>query len=240
MKGILPVRKDRTFANTANVRVLCFIPTAMRTLYTKGLAVKDTWSKRCDKRIFFSSKADKNFPIVKLNVREGREGLTSKTMLSLQYIYENHFTEADWFLKADDDTYIIVENLKYILSKYDFNQPLYLGHHYQKFVEQGYMSGGAGYVLSKEAVKRVAKIGHHNATLCRAWGGAEDVALGKCLQNLGVKTVSSLDSNQRQTFHPFNLNSHLFGPLPEWYYNYSKYAIQTVSTFYICAQKNLM
>ncbi len=36
-------------------------------------------------------------------------------------------SDADWFLKADDDTYVIVENLKYLLRDYDPESPVYFG-----------------------------------------------------------------------------------------------------------------
>ena len=48
-----------------------------------------------------------SFPTVGLNISEGREHLTGKTMQAFRYVYENYFDKADWFMKADDDTYVI-------------------------------------------------------------------------------------------------------------------------------------
>jgi glycoprotein-N-acetylgalactosamine 3-beta-galactosyltransferase len=76
-----------------------------------------------------------------------------------RYLYDNHFDEADWFLKADDDTYIVMENLRYMLQPYNSSQPIFFGCKFKPYVKQGYMSGGAGYVLSKEALRRFATKG---------------------------------------------------------------------------------
>jgi glycoprotein-N-acetylgalactosamine 3-beta-galactosyltransferase len=54
-------------------------------------------------------------------------------------------------MKVDDDTYVILENLRYFLRDYKSSDPVYFGHHFKTIVQQGYYSGGAGYVLSKEA-----------------------------------------------------------------------------------------
>uniref|UniRef100_H2YKS0 N-acetylgalactosaminide beta-1,3-galactosyltransferase n=1 Tax=Ciona savignyi TaxID=51511 RepID=H2YKS0_CIOSA len=136
------------------VRVLCWVMTSPVTSYTRAIHVKRTWGARCDKLVFMSSKEDQNLPAVGLPVAEGRDHLYDKTKAAFQYLWKHHKNDADWFLKADDDTYVIIENLKLLLKDYDSFQPMYFGRKFTPLVEQGYMSGGAGYVLSKTALNR--------------------------------------------------------------------------------------
>ena len=142
--------------------------------------------------------------------------------------------EADWFLKADDDTYMIVENLRYMLEPYNSSDPIYFGCKFKPYVSQGYMSGGAGYVLSKEALKRFVKQGVNDETglNCRHDGeGAEDVELGKCMENLHVKAGDSRDSLGRGRFFPFVPEHHLIPGLVGkdfWYWKYIYYPAEEV------------
>lgn len=201
------------------IRVLVWVMTAPKNLQTKAKVVRDTWGRRANKLLFFSSETDPNFPTVGLNVSEGREHLTAKTMQGFRYVYDHHLDEADWFMKADDDTYVILENLRYFLSSEDTNKPVYFGHHFKTIVKQGYYSGGGGYVLSKEALKRFAEKGR-DSSICRQDGGAEDAEFGKCMERLGVRTVNTTDAMGRSRFHCFDPETHLFGGYPNWYFNY--------------------
>jgi glycoprotein-N-acetylgalactosamine 3-beta-galactosyltransferase len=81
-------------------------------------------------------------------VAEGRKYLWAKTRAAFKYVYQNHLEEADWFLKADDDTYVIVENLKSLLKDFDTNAPIYLGGRYRyPPTNQSYMTGGSGITI---------------------------------------------------------------------------------------------
>ncbi|KAJ0176820.1 hypothetical protein K1T71_007999 [Dendrolimus kikuchii] len=220
--------EDTTIADelAKKVRVLCWVMTQPRNHEKKAKHVKATWGKRCNKLVFMSSAEDKTLPAVKLPVNEGRDFLWAKTKAAFRYVYEHHKRDADWFLKADDDTYVVVENLRYMLADYDTNEPIYFGCRFKPFTPQGYMSGGAGYVLSKEALSRFVNKGLPSPTLCKSSDhGAEDAEMGKCLNNIGVKAMDSRDSLQRGRFFPFVPQDHLLPNYKNdfWYWKYIYY-----------------
>lgn len=207
------------------VRVLCWIMTYPVALSKKTIHVKNTWAKRCNIVLYFSSEDDKVFPTIGLNVLEGREHLTAKTMQAFRYLMKHHIDDADWFLKADDDTYVIVENLRYFLASKNHSEPVYFGHHFKPFVQQGYHSGGAGYVLSKEALKR---FGRAKLNTCREDGGAEDLEMGKCMEKLGVSPGISVDEFGRTRFHCLWLSAFVGGAFPSWTRQYDYYGLKQV------------
>ena len=92
---------------------------------------------------------------------------------------------------------------------------------------QGFFSGGAGFVLSKETLRRFTQIGLKKSSLCREDdGGDEDVNMGEenkehvfktyilllqgaCMKRLNVTQGDSRDEKQRKRFFPFLPQDHL-------------------------------
>lgn len=95
-------------------------------------------------------------------------------------------------------------------------------------VFQGFMAGGAGYALSKEALSRMIG-GIKDSDLCRQSDfGCEDVELAKCLESVGVLAGDSRDfskTNIQGRFHPSNIEKHLFNYYrrKSWYWTYMYY-----------------
>uniref|UniRef100_H3APM5 N-acetylgalactosaminide beta-1,3-galactosyltransferase n=1 Tax=Latimeria chalumnae TaxID=7897 RepID=H3APM5_LATCH len=206
------------------IKVLCWIMTAPQNLQKRAQYVKITWGKRCNVLLFMSSETNHNFPTIGLNTSEGRTQLYLKTMKAFQYAHDHYIDKADWFLKTDDDTYVILENLRLLLAKYNPDEPLYMGKRFKVHVKQGYMSGGAGYILSREALKQYVK--GLKSKICSHTTSVEDLAIGHCMEKLGIPAGDSRDIYQRETFFPFSLTPHLVhGSLSKssWFWRYNYY-----------------
>ncbi|XP_073433033.1 glycoprotein-N-acetylgalactosamine 3-beta-galactosyltransferase 1-like [Dendrobates tinctorius] len=194
-------------------------------LYTRTIHVKHTWARRCNTVLFMSSTTNETFPTIGVDTKEGRDQLYWKTIRAFQYIHKNYLDKADWFLKADDDTYVVVENLLWMLSNYSSDQPVFFGKRLKLFTQQDFMSGGAGYVLSKESVNRFVEA--FRTGDCTHTCHLEDVALSQYMEKIGVIAGDSRDTQKRETFHPYSPETHLttyFGP-DVWYSQYSFYPI---------------
>jgi len=109
---------DHTVASELyqKVRVLCWVMTSPMNIDSKARHIKVTWGRRCNILLFMSSVSEPTLPAIGLNVTDGYDNLWGKTRAAFRYIYRRHRNDADWFLKADDDTYVIVENLRLLLK----------------------------------------------------------------------------------------------------------------------------
>ena len=55
-------------------------------------------------------------PFVYLNITDQYLRITDKTLKTIEYVYDNLMNDFDWLVRANDDTYIILENLRLFLA----------------------------------------------------------------------------------------------------------------------------
>lgn len=217
---------------TEEVKVLCWVLTYPENHDTKALAVRNTWGRSCNKLVFVSSELNDDLDVILVqNITEERTSLWSKTRQGLEQIAEKYGKDFDWFLKADDDTWMFMDNLRQFLYAYSSDMPIYFGCRLKNYVQQGYMSGGSGYVMSREALRLFKEEALPNPDKCggNSKVGAEDVEIGHCLYNVGVLAGDSRDEMNRSRFLPFPVDGlirNLFGET--WLDNASYYEIKKV------------
>ncbi|KAG5667438.1 hypothetical protein PVAND_015418 [Polypedilum vanderplanki] len=209
-----------------NVRIFCWILTHPKNHKTKIPHMKATWARRCDKLVIFSTETDKDDPdIVALSNLNGREHLWNKTKYAIKYVYENHINDADWFVRADDDNFFLIENLRHKLYQLNSKISFFIGSRFainDSDISEGYMAGG-GHAFSKKALKKFVTKLLLKEEICPTYDElAEDVFLGMCFKNEAI-FVDAFDSlNQKQMF-PVSIEEHMIEKIRDpnfWYWRY--------------------
>ena len=186
-------------------RLLCLVLTSAATAPVRLKAIMDTWSGKCDKALYMSGSQVVNMTdvdgLVNLNTNDSYKALWQKTKAAWLYVYLRYVDEFEWFLKTDDDTFVIVENLRYYLSELDPGKDHYLGRYFEHFGDH-WQSGGAGYVLSRRTLER---LGNHFAR-DRLCGGSpttdEDIQISRCLKKFSI-VPGDTRHGIKDRFHPF-------------------------------------
>ncbi len=82
------------------------------------------------------------------------------------YSTPEYYNNFEWFIKADDDTFIATENLFSFLQYYDASFPYYLGHSIRSRCksENVVFNSGICYVLSRETIRRIGYYQQHLPT----------------------------------------------------------------------------
>ncbi|KAL3937779.1 MAG: hypothetical protein SGBAC_007177 [Bacillariaceae sp.] len=129
-----PVFQQIQIANSSRTspKILCFIMSHSKSL-TKISAVQKTWGRKCDRLLIASNETDPTIGAVKMISDASYLGLWTKLNETMTYIWNEFGAEQfDWVLKADDDTFVIMENLKEYLSlpRITTNQPAIHGRRF--------------------------------------------------------------------------------------------------------------
>jgi hypothetical protein len=222
-------------------KILCFLMTHSGNHATRIQSVMNTWGRKCTKLVLASNATDANIvgaDLVHMQSKATWKHLWTKLQETLVYISTHYREEYDWFLKIDDDTYLIFENLQAYLQSLPpttKEQPLLLGrlfglkipqfkdalksdrYFFQRLKKKYAMgsnftflfpSGGAGYVMTR-AYLQVLVESFKEDTVLRGTP-PEDVALAATtLYSHQVQPEGTRDEFGRQRFH-FNTPNDMY------------------------------
>lgn len=212
-----------------NLRIFCLILTSQKNHQQKAIHVRNTWGRHCNKLLFVSTLTDLNLESIGFNVIDDHDHLWGKVKLAIQYVYKNFIDDYDWFYKADDDTFAIIENMRYFVAAYSTDDPIYFGHKFQSEVHRfGYFSGGSGYVMSRKSIRLFVENVLTNDSVCDRFVGSnvgdEDWNIGYCFDKIGIYAGDS--TLNRERFLPFDPKAHLFPRFHShpWYLIYQYYS----------------
>jgi len=225
--------------SSSHQRLFCVIKTFGQNLATRALTIHQTWARRCDKHVFLTATNltqwnNISLPILNLfDVADNYLELSIKVFDALNIIIQKT-DDFDWLLMADDDTYIIIENLRTLI--YPTDKPLAFGHVFApKTKALPHFSGGAGYVINSVALRRMLP---NLQTTCSEWyvPGAEDVYVTRCLQHLNVTLNAALDGLQHR-FYPLEFLAMYKMDLPKWFTDYN--TMQVYPGFQCCSTRSI-
>lgn len=136
-----------------------------------------------------------------------------------------------------------MENLRYFLYPFSSAYPISFGYRLSfvgsNRVLNDYYSGGAGYILSKAAIKKVVEDGILSETspCLRGDIGNEDVNVGNCLGRVGVVHGNDADDDGKPRLLIFSagimLNMDRVSPRDGWIWKYVYHKPKFVSILLI-------
>jgi len=186
------------------VKVVCLV-------FSKDInatwAVNNTWANHCNYVRFYHPRLEeKGIPIRKLPSSSSFGLLCS----SLRQIVQE-LPQFDWVLVATEDTYVILENLRYYVAPMNSSAEFYLGHA-MRFWNVVYNWGDAGYAISKGTVNKLLSK-FSTKSLCESGGKYwknGDWYLGKHLHQLGINPIDTRDEFGKGRFNGYSFRKLLF------------------------------
>ena len=143
--------------------------------------------------IFVSDVDNSEFGSIKVTENIGKDYIWGKVREGFKYAFRNHLDDFDWFLRVDDDSYVVMENLRYALSGFSPEQPLVFGRRFKDNEFSSYMHAGSGYALSRKALEKFFTESLRTPSICNYQTdvGNDDQEMARCLFGVGVNIAES-------------------------------------------------
>lgn len=118
-------------ASTHRAKILCLVLTQSTNHATRMQAVVDTWGRKCTILVGASNMTDPDLHTYRIESQRGYWGIWDKLLQAVRQVLDGSLVDKhhpndfnfDWILKADDDTYVIMENLLSFLANVTIDDP---------------------------------------------------------------------------------------------------------------------
>lgn len=221
-------------------RIFCFVNTISVHHSTRAQSVADTWGQRCDRLVFFSNASDtivvgagtaseKRFEVIPLDVIADHNHLWQKHKASLRYVHTHFRHDFDWFYKADDDAYVLLENLRAYLRRPEIlttyqREPMQMGHRFnltqdlvsyyivdnrlerawrERWDRWVFNSGGPGYAMNRRYLDKIVEILPDWTCLSDSFSEMlpDDASISFCMMWHNVYPWDTRDLRGRERWH---------------------------------------
>lgn len=186
------------------MKICYIISTCNKYLDTRVKYQMDTMLKNVNKEdiYYLTSKPDVENRHFGWHSMDDTQNITWKY---IHFIYHMNIPDYDWYILIDDDTFVFEKRLRNLLIKYKSDENYYIGKELDHIKHEFccYMSGGAGYAISKSLYSLITdyirKIGKNEAyypliNLQEQW--CDDLCIGLWIQEIAkTNKVNQLNNN---------------------------------------------
>ena len=151
---------------------------------------------------------------------------------TIQMIHER--VNPDFAFFVNDHTYVIPAHLCHYLDKLQPDVDLYAGHALKNDKSIIFNSGAAGYILSRETMKKIMQKFNDKDEHCwidtttpksapaqnKKWlEGNPGLVIVDCLRSMGINAIDTREEHKYHRFHAFPLVRMVRGDVDTWYIN---------------------
>lgn len=172
-------------------RLLVGVLTSRATLNTLAVAVNRTVAHHFHRTFFFTGLRSPKVPHGMTVVAHGDDRPVWLMYETVRHLHQHYGSDYDWFLLAQDDTYMQADRLSELVGHLSAGQDLYMGRA-EEFIggeeKARYCHGGYGYLLSRSLLARLQP----HLDVCRndILSVRPDEWLGRCIIDyLGLSCV---------------------------------------------------
>ncbi|XP_019735427.1 chondroitin sulfate glucuronyltransferase [Hippocampus comes] len=185
-------------------RLLVGVLTSRATLNTLAVAVNRTVAHHFPRTFFFTGLRSAKAPHGMAVVAHGDDRPVWLMYETVRHLHRQHGADYDWFLLAQDDTYMQAERLSGLVGHLSAGQDLYMGRA-EEFIggeeKARYCHGGYGYLLSRSLLARLQP--HLDACRNDILSVRPDEWLGRCI--IDYLGLSCVEIHQEMTYRYFEL-----------------------------------